>query len=88
MSKRKQVLQLDPRDNVLVALVDLKAGEVITHEGQSFALATDVESKHKFPTAALAKGDLVYQFGVLVGKATQPVACGELLAHAQFEARR
>ena len=60
MSKRKQVLQLDPRDNVLVALVDLKAGEVVTHDGQSYTLATDVDSKHKFPTAALAVGDLVY----------------------------
>jgi len=79
MSERKPVLQLDPRDNVLVALMDLKAGEVIAHDGQSYTLATDVDSKHKFPTAALATGDPVYQFGVLVGTATQPVACGELI---------
>ena len=67
MSNRKPVLQLDPRDNVLVALMDLKAGEVVQHEGQSYTLATDVDSKHKFPTADLAIGDPIYQFGVLVG---------------------
>ena len=79
MSNRKPVLQLDPRDNVLVALMDLKAGEVVQHEDQSYTLATDVDSKHKFPTADLATGDPIYQFGVLVGVATQPVACGELI---------
>ncbi len=74
-----KVLQLDPRDNVLVALTDLSQGETVSHEGGSYTLATDVAAKHKFPITDLAVGDEVFQFGVLVGRATQPVAQGELL---------
>lgn len=74
-----KVLQLDPRDNVLVALTDLKAGDTIEHDGASYTLLSDVEAKHKFPIADLAKGDDVFQFGVLVGKAKQAVKRGELL---------
>ena len=74
-----KVLQLDPRDNVLVALTDLKSAESISHDGTSYVLASDIDAKHKFPTRDLAAGDEVYQFGVLVGKATQAVAKGELL---------
>jgi len=74
-----QVLQLDPRDNVLCALTDLKSGETIQHEGNSYTLASDISAKHKFPTADLAKGAKVFQFGVLVGTTTQAVKTGELL---------
>ncbi|MEO1857021.1 MAG: altronate dehydratase family protein [Rubritalea sp.] len=74
-----KVLQLDPRDNVLVALTDLKSGESVSHDGTTYVLASDINAKHKFPVSDLSAGDDVYQFGVLVGKATQPVAKGELL---------
>lgn len=74
-----RVLQLDPGDNVLVALTDLKQGDSIRHGETRYSLATDVDAKHKFPVCDLETGDSVYQFGVLVGKATRPVARGELL---------
>jgi len=74
-----KVLQLDARDNVLVALSDLKKGEVIEHEGREYCLITDVPAKHKFVLADLGKGAEVFQFGVLVGKTTQAVKQGELL---------
>ncbi|MGJ8697300.1 MAG: UxaA family hydrolase [Verrucomicrobiaceae bacterium] len=73
------VLQLDPRDNVLVALTDLKKGDVVEHGQSQFPLVTDVPAKHKVPLTDLAEGDLVYQFGSLVGKTTQFVKKGGLL---------
>lgn len=74
-----KALQLDHRDNVLVALSDLKKGEVIEHKDLSYQLVSDVPAKHKFVMADLGADSKIFQFGVLVGKTTQPVKKGELL---------
>ena len=50
------VLQLDPRDNVLIALTDLKAGESVEFGGQTYILLKNVPAKHKFSTQELAAG--------------------------------
>jgi altronate hydrolase len=76
---RSRVLQLDSRDNVLVALVDLKQGESVEGAGRQHVLKSDVPAKHKFSTTDLAPGDRVVMYGVLVGQAVKPIAAGELL---------
>ncbi len=75
----QKVLQLDSRDNVLIALADLKKGETISHGDLQISLVTDVPAKQKFPTEDLAVGATITMYGVLVGKASQPVGRGELL---------
>jgi altronate hydrolase len=77
--KQELVLKLSPKDNVLVALSDLRKGETIAWSGSGYALATDVPAKHKFATENLAAGSDVFMYGVLVGKATKPIAQGEVL---------
>ena len=42
------VLKIDPRDNVLVALRDLAAGEFVEFGGATYVLETNVPAKHKF----------------------------------------
>lgn len=73
------VLQLDPRDNVLIALNDLPSGSTVEFAGNVHALPSKVPAKHKFTTRALAAGDDVIMYGVLVGKASKAIAAGELL---------
>lgn len=73
------VLKLDPRDNVLIALSDLRKGQQITANGTVCELATDVPAKHKFATADLAPGDKVIMYGVLVGDAMKPIRRGEAI---------
>jgi altronate hydrolase len=75
----QEVLQLDPRDNVLVALQNLRQGERISFSDQTYVLATDVHAKHKFATADLAPGSDLIMYGVLVGKARQPIRMAEAL---------
>ena len=70
-----RTIQLDPRDNVAVALVDLKAGEHAVCK-----LVSDVPAKHKFAARDLAPGEAIIMYGVLVGRARQPVRQGELLS--------
>jgi len=72
------VLQLDSRDNVLIALTDLKA-ETIEFAGRAYALPKTVPAKHKFAMRSLEVGDDIIMYGVLVGRAVKPIAAGELL---------
>ncbi len=74
-----QVLRLDARDNVLIALTDLHKGERIEAGGEDYLLVTDVPAKHKFPIHDLQPGDPVTMYGVLVGKASKPIHRGEIL---------
>jgi altronate hydrolase len=76
---RSRVLQLDSRDNVLVALVDLKQGESVEGAGRQNVLKSDVPAKHKFATTDLVPQDRIVMYGVLVGQAVKPIAAGELL---------
>jgi altronate hydrolase len=73
------VLKLDPRDNVLIALADLRKGQGIAFNGDVYELATDVPAKHKFATTDFARGDKVIMYGVLVGETMKPIRRGEAI---------
>jgi len=75
----RSVLQLDPRDNVLIALIDFKSGEEIEFSGQTYVLTNNVPAKHKFAMRSLTPGDNIIMYGVLVGRAMKAIAAGELL---------
>jgi altronate hydrolase len=80
-----RVLKLDPNDNVLIALADLKQSEQIPFEGQTYQLVSDIPAKHKFTTANLATGDHVIMYGVLVGAAVKPIQRGERLTTSNVQ---
>jgi altronate hydrolase len=78
------VLQLDPRDNVLVALTSLTAGTVVQY-GHAPALydcavTQPIPAKHKMALEDLSPGDLVRMYGMVVGEVTQPIPRGGLLS--------
>lgn len=72
-----RVLQLNAKDNVLVALNDLRRGEEIPFGATKYELRTDVPAKHKFATENIAKDGAIVMYGVLIGKALEPIAAGE-----------
>lgn len=76
---KHRVLKVHPKDNVIVALVDLKAGETIHFEGSDHLLRDDVFAKHKFFTSDMQAGDEVIMYGVLVGTARSAVPAGGLM---------
>ena len=83
----KKVLKINPKDNVIVALQDLKSGENIEFEANSYILQEDIPAKHKFYMNDMQSGEEVYMYGVLVGKVQQLVLKGmrmsvENLKHA------
>jgi altronate hydrolase len=76
---KRPVVKMHPKDNVLVALIDLTKGETITFNNEAFILQDPIKAKHKFYTENLAKGDEVRMYGVLVGKVQSAVAKGSLM---------
>ncbi len=74
-----KVLKIDPRDNVLIALTDLRKGDVVDFSGANYELASDVSAKHKFVTTDLEPGGRVIMYGVVVGKASEPLRRGQAL---------
>jgi altronate hydrolase len=73
---KKQFLHIHQADNVLVALTDLPKGTLIEHEGFSLVLTDDIAGKHKFAINNLDAGDEIYMYGVLVGRASEPILKG------------
>jgi altronate hydrolase len=77
---QRRVLQLDPRDNALVALTDLRKGETVHFAESEYLLLSDVPAKHKFVTQDLPAGHEVIMYGVLVGRTSELVQRGGLLS--------
>ena len=80
MKSEQKILKIHEKDNVLVALADLKKGTEVIYDSQSYIMQNDIPAKHKFVTEALSKGDLVYMYGVLVGKAKKDIAKGDMIS--------
>ncbi|HEX4485917.1 MAG TPA: altronate dehydratase family protein [Terriglobales bacterium] len=82
---QSRVLKLDPRDNALVALTDLKQGEAIDFDGKNYELVTSVPAKEKFATEDLNIGDTIKMYGVVVGKAVKPIRRAERLTTSNLQ---
>ncbi|RMZ59187.1 altronate dehydratase [Chryseobacterium nematophagum] len=76
---QKKVLKVNPKDNVAVALVDLKEGETVTLDNLTYEIIKDTKAKHKFVTEPLNIDDPIIMYGVLVGKANLPIQKGEVI---------
>ncbi len=70
---RLQALRIHPRDNVAVALTELRAGEVVL----SVRLKQDVPAGHKLALLPIAQGETVVKYGCPIGEAVRPIAPGE-----------
>ena len=77
-------LQIDPRDNVLVALAPLSAGTQV-HYGHppaagSCPVTENIPAKHKLALEDFKPGDLIRMYGMVVGEVLQPIPCGGLIS--------
>jgi altronate hydrolase len=76
---QKKVLKVNPKDNVIVALVDLPAGESVHLDGADYTVVRDIKAKHKFAAQDFEAGDHILMYGVIVGKASQTIRKGEVI---------
>lgn len=87
---KRITLKVHPKDNVIVALQDLKKGDKVQLDGVEYLLKEDIPAKHKFTAIPFHKDDSVMMYGVLVGKAKADLPVGvristENLRHATGE---
>ena len=74
-----KAIKINPQDNMIVALENLRKGETIKVEEQQITLKEDIQQKHKFTQESLKKGDPLIMYGVKVGVANQEVPNGAAL---------
>ena len=73
---KNRVIHIHPKDNVLVALDDLRKHEIVVFDSEEYFLLEDIPAKHKLFMHDLQPGDEVIMYGVLVGKAMEPIQRG------------
>lgn len=73
------ILQIDPRDNAIVALRNLPKNSKVTINETIVILQEDIAAKHKFALHNLPSGSKVFMYGVLVGITAADVPQGGLL---------
>jgi len=85
MSTEHKILKVHPADNVLVALTPLAKDAKVTYDGRDYTIQEIIKAKHKFSTVDLAPGDSIIMYGVLVGKAQEPIKKGGLISTANVK---
>lgn len=75
----QKTLKVQPSDNVIVALQDLKSGEQVEVNEEQIQLLDDVKAKHKFLAVDLKKGEEIIMYGVLVALANEDLKKGQVL---------
>ncbi|HEY8572693.1 altronate dehydratase family protein [Phenylobacterium sp.] len=68
------LLQIDPRDDVAVALRPVSAGDAVA---EGVVAAADIPAGHKVALRRIAAGEEVRKYGWPIGRATAPIAPGE-----------
>ncbi|PKQ43594.1 UxaA family hydrolase [Confluentibacter flavum] len=76
---QKKLIKVHPTDNVAVALVNLKAGDVVSFEGEEINILSDTKSKHKIALETFETGARIIMYGVLVGSANNTIKKGDVL---------
>ncbi|MFC5862431.1 UxaA family hydrolase [Acidicapsa dinghuensis] len=77
-----KAIQLDHRDNVLVALADLPAGSTVSVTGTKYSVTEAIPAKQKFAIHDFPAGAEVIMYGVIVGRVRHAIPRGGLLTTA------
>jgi len=72
----KNYVQIDQRDNIIVAINPLEKGTITTINDTDVILKENIKQKHKFALNDFAVGDDIFMYGVLIGKAIEPIKAG------------
>lgn len=80
-----KTIQINPADNVAVAIEPLKAGETIIVNGNQIVITTDVPAGHKFLLKNLAKGENVIKYGYPIGHLLEDHKQGDFICHENIK---
>jgi altronate hydrolase len=69
-------IQIDPADNVAVALENLSEGYALPANGATLVLQEDIPAGHKIALRSFDTGDHIIKYGYSIGHAIQPIVAG------------
>ena len=61
---KHSVIKIHSKDNVIVALRDLKNGETVSFQGEKYTLIENIPAKHKFYIHDMQPCDAAFMYGV------------------------
>ena len=76
---REKILKIHKKDDLIVALCDLKKGEEVELNGQKIVLVEDIPLKHKFTCKDFKVGEMAILYGVVVGRVIKAIKKGALI---------
>ena len=74
-----EYIQINPADNVAVALHPLSKGTIIEVNGNFIELAEDIPAGHKIALKDFAEGDMVIKYGFPISHTVKEVRKGHIL---------
>ncbi len=76
----EKLLKIDPRDNVIVALTPLAAGEAVSLGTETYSPVVPIPAKQKFAVTDMPVGTHVIMYGGVVGRVREAIPRGGLLS--------
>ncbi len=73
----KELIKINGRDNVVIALKPFSKGDVIEIEGDSITLLDDIEKGHKIALFDMETGADILKYGYPIGQATEQIRKGQ-----------
>lgn len=70
------LIRINTRDNVAVAISPLMKGDVVTVDGDTFTVFSDIPAGHKVALSDIRKGESVIKYGYPIGAATEDIKKG------------
>ena len=77
--KEARLLQLDPSDNVCVAIRTIDAGEILQTADGPAAAAQTIPLGFKVAWRAIRTGDRIRKYGAPIGSAVRDISAGEIV---------
>jgi len=74
-----QIIHIDKKDTVAIALKSLLSGTVLKVSGMEITLRENIGQGHKFALQTIRKGDQILKYGSPIGFAIQEIQSGELV---------
>ncbi|MFT3847000.1 MAG: altronate dehydratase family protein [Lacibacter sp.] len=73
----KELIKINAKDNVVIALRNFSAGEVISVDGKDITLLSNIERGHKIALTDIPEGTDIIKYGYPIGISTAAIKQGE-----------
>jgi len=86
---KDNVLMIHPRDNVVIALSALAAGDRAAAKGvEAFEILDNIPASHKIALRNIAAGEEIIKYGETVAVSTQDIKKGQWVHTHNLESKR